>query len=76
LKDVGKVLLQTAIDCHSRHARARLYLSKLRVTAVHLMNKDIRPTFEAHRVKIQTALSDNDREFCGGPDQHPCVLCL
>lgn len=48
LKGVGKVYMQTAIDCHSRHAWARLYPSKLPVTAVHLMNGDVIPTFEEH----------------------------
>jgi transposase InsO family protein len=34
LKGVGKVHLQTAIDCHSRYAWTRLYPSKLPLTAV------------------------------------------
>ena len=76
LKGVGKIFLQTAIDCHSRYAWARLYPSKLPVTAVHLMNSDVLPTFEANEVKIETVLSDNGREFCGRPDQHPYELFL
>ena len=76
LKGVGKIFLQTVIDCHSRYAWARLYPSKLPVTAVHLMNNDVLPTFEAHGVKIETLLSDNGREFCGRPDQHPYELFL
>ena len=76
LKGVGKVYLQTAIDCHSRYAWARLYPSKLPVTAVHLMNSDVIPTFEAKGAKIDVVLSDNGREFCGRPDQHPYELFL
>ena len=76
LKGVGKIYLQTAIDCHSRYAWARLYPSKLPVTAVYLMNSDVIPTFEAHVAKIETVLSDNGREFCGRPDQHPYELFL
>lgn len=76
LKGVGKLYLQTAIDCHSRHAWARLYPNKLPVTAVHLMNNDVLPSFEAHEAKIETVLSDNGREFCGRPDQHPYELFL
>jgi hypothetical protein len=34
LNGVGKVYLQTGIDCHSRHAWTRLYPSKLPLTAV------------------------------------------
>ena len=32
---VGKVYLQTVLDCYSRHAWGRLYTSKLPVTSVH-----------------------------------------
>jgi hypothetical protein len=35
--EVGKLYLQTAIDCHSRYAWARLYPNKLPVTAVQLL---------------------------------------
>lgn len=76
LKGVGKLYLQTSIDCHSRYAWARLYPSKLPVTAVHLMNGDVIPTFEEHGATIETVLSDNGREFCGRPDQHPYELYL
>lgn len=76
LKGVGKLYLQTAIDCHSRYAWARLYPNKLPVTAVHLMNNDVIPTFEAHEARIEVVLSDNGREFCGRPDQHPYELFL
>jgi len=76
LKGVGKIWMQTAIDCHSRHAWARLYPSKLPVTAVHLLNGDVIPSFEAHGAKIEVVLSDNGREFCGRPDRHPYELFL
>jgi transposase InsO family protein len=76
LKGVGRVYLQTAIDCHSRYAWARLNTSKLPITAVHLMNNDVLPTFEAAGARIQAVLSDNGREFCGRPDRHPYELFL
>ena len=76
LKGVGKVYLQTVIDCHSRYAWARLYPSKMPVTAVHVMNHDVLPTFEAARARIDVVLSDNGREFCGRPDRHPYELFL
>ena len=43
LKGVGKVWLQTAVDCHARYAWGRLYPNKLPGTAVHLMNNDVLP---------------------------------
>ena len=76
LKGVGKVYLQTAIDCFSRYAWARLYTSKLPLTAVHLMNNDVLTTFEQQKARITTVLSDNGREFCGRKDRHPYELFL
>jgi len=40
------------------------------------MNNDVIPTFAQHAAKIDTVLSDNGREFCGRPDQHPYKLFL
>jgi transposase InsO family protein len=71
LKGVGRVYLQAVIDCYSRYAWGRLYTNKLPVTAVHVLNMDVLPTFEQHNAWISTILSDNGREFCGRPDRHP-----
>lgn len=76
LKGVGKVYPQTAIDCHSRYAWARLYPNKLPVTAVQLMNNDVLPTFEDQDASIDAVLSDNGREFRGRDNQHPYELFL
>ena len=76
LKGIGKVYLQTVIDCHSRHAWGNLYTSKLPLTAVHVLNDKVLPFFEEHDAKIQTILSDNGREFCGREDHHPFELFL
>jgi len=76
LKGVGRVYLQSAIDCHSRYAWGRLYTSKLPVTAVQTLNNDVLPFFESHGAKIDVVLSDNGREFCGRPDRHPYELFL
>jgi len=76
LKGVGRVYLQSVIDCHSRYAWGRLYTSKLPLTAVHVLNEDVLPFFEEHEARIETILSDNGREFCGRPDKHPYELFL
>lgn len=76
LKGVGKVYLQTVLDCYSRFAFGRLYTSKLPLTAVHVLNNDVLPHFEQHGVRIETILSDNGREYCGRPDSHPFELFL
>jgi transposase InsO family protein len=76
LKGVGKVYLQTVLDCFSRHAWGRLYTSKLPLTAVQVLNNDVLPFFDEHKVSVKTVLSDNGREFCGRPDRHPYELFL
>lgn len=76
LKGVGKVYLQSVLDCHSRYAFGRLYTSKIPLTAVHVLNEDVLPFFEKHDVPVRTILSDNGREYCGRPDQHPYELFL
>lgn len=76
LKGVGRVYMQTVLDCYSRYAWGRLYTSKIPVTAVHVMNNDVLPFFEKHETKIETVLSDNGREYCGRADQHPFELFL
>jgi transposase InsO family protein len=76
LKGVGKVYLQSVLDCYSRYAWGRLYTSKLPVTAVHVLNDRVLPCFEQHGSRITTILSDNGREFCGRLDQHPYELFL
>ena len=76
LKGVGRVYLQSVLDCHSRHAWGRLYTTKLPLTAVHVLNNDVLPFFERHQSRIVTVLSDNGREFRGRPDRHPYELFL
>jgi transposase InsO family protein len=76
LKGVGRVYLQSSIDCYSRYAWGRLYTTKMPVTAVHMLNTDVLPFFEKHEAAIITVLSDNGREFCGRPDRHPYELFL
>ncbi len=76
LKGVGRIYLQSVIDCFSRYAWGRLYTSKLPITAVHVMNEEVLPFFEKHQAAITTVLSDNGREFCGRPDKHPYELFL
>ena len=76
LMGVGKVYLQTAIDYHSRFAWAELHTSKLPVTAVHYLHNNVLPTFEENGAKIDVVVSDNGREYCGRPDNHPYKLYL
>jgi len=76
LKGIGRIYMQSVIDCYSRHAWGRLYTSKLPVTAIHVLNTDVLPFFEQQRGQVDTILSDNGREFCGREDRHPYELFL
>lgn len=73
LKGVGKVYLQTVLDTFSRYAWGLLHASKMPVTAVQTLNNAVLPFFDEHGITI---LSDNGREYCGRPDQHPYELFL
>lgn len=76
LTSVGRVYLQSTIDCYSRYALGRLYTTKLPVAAVHMLNADVLPFFEKHSAAIVMVLSDNEREFCSRPNQYPYELFL
>ena len=76
LKGVGKVFMQTVLDCFSRYVWARLYTSKMPVTAVQVLNNHAMPFFEEHGVKVMTILSDNGREYRGRKDHHLYELFL
>ena len=64
------------LDGFSRYVWARLYTSKLPVTAVQVLNNHVLPFFEEQGAKVQTVLSGNGREYCGRPDKHPYELFL
>jgi transposase InsO family protein len=73
-KGIGKIYLQTVVDCHSRFAFGHLHTSKVPVTAVHALK--VLPFFEEHRCRLVTVFTDNGREYCGRPDNHPFELFL
>jgi len=68
LKDIGKIYLQTVIDCHSRFAFGHM------VAAVHVLNEKVLPFFEEHNCPIVSILTGNSREYCGRIDGHPFEL--
>ena len=76
LKGIGRVYLQTVVDCHSRFAFGHLYTSKYPVTSVHALNEKVLPFFEETDCPVVSILTDNGREYCGRPDHHPFELFL
>lgn len=76
LKGIGRVYLQTVIDCFSRYAWGNLHTTKMPVTAVQTLNNAVLPFFDEHGIQIENILTDNGREYCGRKDKHPFELFL
>jgi transposase len=76
IKGVGRIYQQTVVDTNCSLAFAKLYLSKVPMTAVDVLNDRVAPFYEEHGVEIQHLLTDNGREFCGRPLHHPFELFL
>ena len=76
LKGVGKVYVQVVIDTFCSLAFAKVYTSKMPITACDLLYERVLPFYEALGVEIGAVLTDNGREFCGKPDSHPFELLM
>jgi transposase InsO family protein len=76
IKGVGRIYLQSVVDAFCSLAFGKLYLSKLPMTAVDVLNDCVLPFYEEHGVAVEHALTDNGREFCGRPLHHPYELFL
>jgi transposase InsO family protein len=76
LKGVGKVYVQVVVDTFCSLAFAKVYTSKMPITACDLLYERVLPFYEALGVEIGAVLTDNGREFCGKPDSHPYELLL
>ena len=76
LKGVGKVYVQVLIDTFCSVAFAKVYTSKMPITACDLLHDRVLPFYEALGVTVQALLTDNGREFCGRKDSHLFELLL
>lgn len=76
LKGVGKVYVQVVIDTFCSLDFAKVYSSKLPITACDLLYERVLPFYDAIGVPVKAILTDNGREFCGKPDSHPYELLL
>jgi len=76
LKGVGKVYVQVVVDVFCSLAFAKVYTSKMPVTAADLLYDRVLPFYEALGVEVGAVLTDNGREFCGRADAHPYELLL
>lgn len=76
IKGVGRIYMQSVVDAHCSLGFAKLYLSKMPMTAVDVLNDRVLPFYEEHGVTIDHILTDNGRETCGRPLAHPFELYL
>jgi transposase InsO family protein len=76
LKGVGKVYVQVVVDVFCSLAFAKVYTSKMPITACDLLYERVLPFYEALGVQVGAILSDNGREFCGREESHPYELLL
>lgn len=71
IKGVGRIYLQSVVDAFCSLAFGKLYLSKLPMTAVDVLNDRVLPFYDTQGVPVEHVLTDNGREFCGRPLHHP-----
>ncbi|WP_018233308.1 IS481 family transposase [Thioalkalivibrio thiocyanodenitrificans] len=76
LKGVGKVYVQVVVDAFCSLAFAKVYTSKMPITSADLLYDRVLPFYETLGVAVKAILTDNGREFCGRPEQHPYELLL
>jgi len=76
LKGVGRIYQQTVLDTYSSVAFAKLYTSKVPVTAADVLNDRVLPFFEKQQVPLLRMLTDRGTEYCGRLDAHPYELFL
>jgi transposase InsO family protein len=76
LKGVGKVYVQVVVDVFCSLAFAKVYTSKMPITACDLLYQRVVPFYDELGISIGAVLTDNGREFCGKSESHPYELLL
>ena len=76
LKGVGKIYVQVVVDVFCSIAFAKVYISKMPITACDLLYDRVLPFYAALGIEVGAVLTDNGREFCGRPESHPYELLL
>lgn len=74
LKGVGRIYAQSFVDASTSWAAAKLYLSKIPMTAVDLLHNRVLPVYAQAGIALERVLTDNGREYCGRPLAHPFEL--
>lgn len=76
IKGVGRIYQQTFVDTYAKVAFAKLYTTKMPITAADLLNDRVLPFFEDHELPVLRILTDRGTEFCGVVERHDYELYL
>jgi hypothetical protein len=76
IKGIGKIYMQSVIDAHCSLGFAKLYLSKVPMTAVDVLDDRVLPFYEEHAAEVEHLLTDHGREYCGRELRHHFELFL
>lgn len=76
IKGIGKIYMQSVVDAHCSLGFAKVYLSKVPMTAVDVLDDRVLPFYEEHSAEVEHLLTDNGREFCGRELKHHFELFL
>ena len=76
LKGIGRLYMQAVIDTYSSFAFAKLYTTKIAITAADIMNDRVLPFFIKEDIVINAVLTDNGKEYRGKKEDHPYELFL
>ena len=75
-KGVGRVYQQTFVDTYSKVAFAKLYTTKIPITAADILNDRVLPFFEQQGLPMLRILTDRGTEYCVKAEQHDYQLYL
>lgn len=68
--------MQVVVDVFCSLAFAKLYTSKMPITAANLLYDRVLPFYQTLGIEIDAVLTHNGREFCGRPEPHHYKLLL
>ena len=75
-KGVGLIYQQTFVDIYSKVVFAKLYTTRMPITAADLLNDRVLPFFNGHELPMLYILTDRGTEYYGCIEQYDYQLYL
>lgn len=76
IKGVGRIYMQSVVDCSSSVGFAKLCVNKMPMTSVAVVHEKVIPFYDEMGIDIKAILTDCGREYCGLIERHPFELYL